>query len=330
MLLEFAREFIKSYTETIDANYPDAKAVVFDAGLERVFFPLYGRQLGVDLAIAAFYTQIDFYLFFLDESGTAIVTARSAIADRTSGFGREWTVNTPKKRRIEKAKEYLGLDEPRILRPLTSWDAINIPERSFIALDIVGMRVEGQSRGIRSGHQAGTYAESALPAIQEDLRRAASLADIAVRYMMLKNSDMRRQARGDAFEELWRDMLTLYGWRPKKFRISGEENDFTAIYQGLHILGEVRWFSKPMSGGKMREFLAKLDPRPQTIGLFISNSGVDKGGMSVIRRAVNTKTVVIFGRKEIESIMLGADPGPVFDEKLREAYDYIFESSEGS
>jgi hypothetical protein len=97
----------------------------------------------------------------------------------------------------------------------------------------------------------------------------------------------------------------------------------------LHILGEVRWFDKPMDGGKMREFLAKLDPRPQTIGLFISCSGVNDGGMSVVRRSVNTKTVVIFGQEEIEMILReSADPGPVFDEKLRDAYDYIFESSD--
>jgi hypothetical protein len=62
--------------------------------------------------------------------------------------------------------------------------------------------------------------------------------------------------------------------------------------------------------------------------MFISRSGVDNGGMSVIRRSVNTKTVVIFGKEEIEMILReSADPGPVFDEKLRDAYDYIFESS---
>jgi hypothetical protein len=143
--------------------------------------------------------------------------------------------------------------------------------------------------------------------------------------MMLKDSDMSPQARGYAFEELWRQVLALHGWKPKKFRIPGEENDFTAIYQGLHILGEVRWFDTPMNGGKMREFLAKLDPRPQTIGLFISYSGVDPGGWSVVRRAVNSKTVVIFTKADIEKVMLGTDPGPIFDEKLRDAYDYIFE-----
>ena len=192
------------------------------------------------------------------------------------------------------------------------------------------MRVEGHGHGVSSGNEAGTQAEDALPMVQEALQKAASQADLAARYMMLKNSDTSPQARGNEFEKLWRDMLAFYGWKPKKFRIPGEENDFTAIYQGLHILGEVKWFNTPMDGGKMREFLAKLNPRPQTIGLFISYSGVDEGARSVVRRAANSKTAVIFEKADIERVMLGADPGPIFDEKLRNAYDYIFESNESS
>jgi restriction endonuclease Mrr len=81
-----------------------------------------------------------------------------------------------------------------------------------------------------------------------------------------------------------------------------------------------------MNGGKMREFLGKLDPRPQTIGLFISHSGFDEGARSVVRRAVNSKTVVLFDRKKIEAVLVEhVEPGAIFDEELRNAYDYIFE-----
>jgi hypothetical protein len=161
------------------------------------------------------------------------------------------------------------------------------------------------------------------------LRQEIRKSEFSDRYRQLLKSGTRSQDRGNAFEELWRQVLGFYGWKPKKFRISGEENDFTALYQGLHILGEVRWFSRPMNGAKMREFLAKLDPRPQTIGLFVSHSGINKGGMAVVRRSVNTKTVVIFGKTDIEKVILGAaDPGLIFEEKLRDAYDYIFENSE--
>lgn len=140
---------------------------------------------------------------------------------------------------------------------------------------------------------------------------------------------MRPQDRGMEFERLWRDLLSFHGWHPKKIRISGEDNDFTALYNGLHILGEIRWFADPMDGGKMREFLAKLDARPQTVGLFVSHSGYDDGALSVIRRSVATKTIVLFYRTDIDKLLLHrADLGDLFSEKLRNAYDFLFERDE--
>ena len=116
----------------------------------------------------------------------------------------------------------------------------------------------------------------------------------------------------------------------KKFG-SQVRRTISAIYQGLHLLGEVRWFKEdePMNGGKMREFLGKLDPRPQTIGLFVSHSGLDDGAWSVVRRAVNSKTVVVFDRVDIEAVLVHyADIGEIFNKKLRDAYDYIFEEGQ--
>ncbi|WP_433479188.1 hypothetical protein ACQPZP_20450 [Spirillospora sp. CA-142024] len=93
--------------------------------------------------------------------------------------------------------------------------------------------------------------------------------------------DLTPQDRGTQFERLWRDLLSFHGWHPKKIRIRDEDNGFTALYNGLHILGETRWFATPMKGGKMREFLAKLDTRPQTVGLFVLHSGYDDGALSL-------------------------------------------------
>jgi hypothetical protein len=63
-----------------------------------------------------------------------------------------------------------------------------------------------------------------------------------------------------------------------------------------------------------------------TIGLFISHSGLDAGAFSVVRRAVNSKTVVVFGRREIDAVLIEhTELGAIFDEELRNAYDYIFE-----
>src|SRR5262245_53174587 len=111
LILEYTTEFIKGYIETVNSNYAEAKTLIAKAGLDHDYFPLYGRQLGVDLAIAAFYTQIDFYLFFLEKPNTEVVALRSAIADATSEFGLQWVADTPDERRIERVREYLGLEE---------------------------------------------------------------------------------------------------------------------------------------------------------------------------------------------------------------------------
>lgn len=217
-------------------------------------------------------------------------------------------------------KEFLGISDIAVL------GFVNVPGTDFMSAGSALMVRDGYNHGNSLGNKAGAKAEQELPRILEDSQRTAQLLAFGERYKELQISTGSVQARGQDFEKLWREVLDFYGWKTKKFRIPGEENDFTAIYQGLHILGEVRWFNEPMNGGKLREFLGKLDPRPQTIGLFISHSGIDEGARSVVRRAVNSKTVVVFGRKEIEAVILERnDPGAIFEEELRKVYDYVLE-----
>jgi hypothetical protein len=177
--------------------------------------------------------------------------------------------------------------------------------------------------------KVGQVARTALdPSVRPPARSEASAVKsaFAARYRVLQQSTAPRK-RGIAFEQLWRDVLEFYGWEPRKTKIPGEENDFTAVYKTWHILGEVRWFQPPMTGSKVRDFLNKLQRRPNTIGLFISMSGFDKGALSVLRRS--NATVVRFDAAEIDSVLLrGADPGPTFEVKLRDAYDYLGEAAQ--
>jgi uncharacterized protein (DUF2132 family) len=183
-----------------------------------------------------------------------------------------------------------------------------------------------EEAGRAMANTAGRLAQRDWLAIVGEAERRGRLREYAMRYVELKTTKEAPQLRGIQFEKLWRDIVDTYGWHPKKFEIPGENNDFTAIYSGLHILAEVRWYQERMHGGQMREFIAKLDPRPQTIGLFISRSGYDKGAIAVVRRAVNSKTIVLFSRPEIESVIVaGHDPGPMFLERLREVYDMLLE-----
>ena len=110
-------------------------------------------------------------------------------------------------------------------------DAVNVPNRYFMGLDVFNMHVEGHNHGTTFGNQAGARAESALPAVQRALQRAVAQSAISDRYTKLLRPENNPHARGNRFEQLWRDLLDLHGWKTKKFRIPGEENDFTATYQ---------------------------------------------------------------------------------------------------
>jgi hypothetical protein len=251
--------------------------------------------------------------------------------DSDRAFNSDWTQTTPAEMRITQVRDVLGISTSSILRLNRDTECVNIDGTDFVRHTVESMVLDARSHGNSSANQAGQLAEADLPDLLRESEQRSRQASFSERYAALVESDRSPQARGQEFEKLWRDVLEFHGWHPKKIRIPGEENDFTAIYQGLHILGEVRWFKddEPMNGGKMREFLGKLDPRPQTIGLFVSHSGLDDGARSVVRRAVNSKTVVVLDRADIESVLVHfADIGEIFNRKLRDAYDFLFEEGQ--
>jgi hypothetical protein len=321
-LIEFASEYIKSYTDALNQNFSDTVEALKFSNLIEKHLPLYGRTLGVDCSIASFIASASLQIFFLRETNTEIRTLK---IDRESPkFNQRWTLETPSHIRKREAAELLGID------PHFEIWFLDIP-----ATNPLGLQVDDESykyiahdAGHNAGNEAGTRAQADIPEILAEMGRANKLREFAERYKALRSTIESPQQRGIDFEQLWREVMKFYGWYPKKFGVPGEDNDFTAIYDGSHILAEVRWHSEKMNGGKMREFLAKLDPRPRTIGLFISQSGYDNGAVAVVRRSVNSKTVVLFSRPEIEAVLLeGRDPGPIFRKKVRDVYDLLFEET---
>jgi hypothetical protein len=326
-VIAYAQEFLRSYTDTVWVNFPGSFERIRELGMEATYFPLHQRRLGEDTAIAMLFTSSDFYMFFLADRDSIMARVEDARSDPV--FNSDWTQDTPLEMRIMQVRDVLGISTSSIIRLDRNSECVNISGTYFVVHADQLMLRDGRRHGNSFGNRAGQWAEADLPQLVSESERRSRQARLSERYAALVESDMSPQTRGQEFEKLWRDVLEFHGWHPKKIRIPGEENDFTAIYQGLHILGEVRWFIKPMNGGKLREFLAKLDPRPQTIGLFVSHSGLDKGAWSVVRRAVNSKTVVVFDRLDIEDVLIRyADIGAIFNRKLRTAYDYIFEEGQ--
>lgn len=319
-VVTYASLFLKAYTETIDRHSPEVLRELDYLGLTRDHLPHHRLQLGDGVGIVVATAEHDFYLFFVRS------TRRSAprhvrLPDK---FDEDWTNAVPYERRWDSVRELLELEQPEIGEP------VNLPMTNFFAFNDIYLRSAAHGNGVSRAQRDAIRARERLPHLREENALRNRRQDLARRYQELGGlpESMSEQVRGNQFEELWRDLLALHGWKPKKIRISGEDNDFTAIYNGLHILGEVRWFKKQMTGGKMREFLAKLDARPQTIGMFVSHSGFNKGALSVRRRSIATKTIVCFDRADIDSMLLRhGDLAGVFNEKLRDAYDSLFEEA---
>ncbi|MEU8308969.1 hypothetical protein AB0C84_35945 [Actinomadura sp. NPDC048955] len=311
----YAVDYLQVYTETIDRYYPAVlqELITLDAAADML--PLYDRRLGADTDVVAAHAATDFYLFFVDAAQVSVDRLEQLPGRLDAG----WTHTATYDRRLADVREWLDLRLPELA-------AVNMPNTDFFSFDTDYWQTQAREHGTAAARRDGDRAATNLPRIRETAHRSQERNQLAQRYLDLSTSGLTPQDRGTQFERLWRDLLSFHGWHPKKIRISGEDNDFTALYNGLHILGETRWFATPMTGGKMREFLAKLDTRPQTIGLFVSHSGYDDGALSVIRRSVATKTVVRFDQTDIDRLFLHrADLGDLFSEKLRDAYDYLFE-----
>lgn len=317
----YAEAYLLSYAATIVAEYAALAREADAIGERSRLFPLLGRTVGLDTGLAVLGAAADFFLFFIDEPGiTMKAWSRVGAAD---GFDLEWVLRTPNATRVRKAREILGLQEREII------GFANTPGTDFAAHNEDSVLADAPRHGALRANRDAAAAEAILPSLRAAFDGDRARDGFRARYQDLLEWAGTPQTRGIEFERLWREVLGFYGWHPRKITLAGEDDDFTAMRNTAHVLGEVRWFSEPMNGGKAREFLAKFDPRPATIGLFISFSGFDEGARSVLRRAVGSTSVVLFDRPEIDEILLGrADPGPLFDEKLREVYDYLFENQD--
>lgn len=172
-----------------------------------------------------------------------------------------------------------------------------------------------------------TLPKSAHPSVP---KIAPQLESLGQKFRLFLDSTDSNQNKGKEFEALIVNLLNLYGWNAKNVNLGFEENDISAMYGTQHILGEVKYENKKVGVPHIRNFLSKLDPRPNTIGIFFSYSGFS---LKTINRpllhASYTKTVILFDGNEIDALFDGReDLNDLFQKKLRERYELIFKGAE--
>lgn len=315
----YGEEFLRGFTDTIDQFYKKEAQEVIDNGYPWMYLSLYKRDLGKDISAIVFCTEYDFFFFFTKPSGEKIKIVNEF---GNQAYNKDWSTKTPEKIKLEQIINHLKLN-----RSITIDEPIHIGGMAFILEDIGNIRRQAEGHGRSRADAYGDATVHFLPQLRESVKNTESKLSINKRYQDFKsNNELSPQKRGHEFEALWRELLNIYGWQARRIQLSGEGNDFTAIFEGHHVLGEVRWEKEPLNGEAINAFVGKLAPRPQTIGLVISYSGFDKGAYDVVKRHISKGTIVLFDKEQIEKIIVRlTDPGEVFSLELRNVYDYLFE-----
>jgi hypothetical protein len=94
-LIEFATEYIKSYTDALNRNFGATVETLKSNNLIRRYLPLCDCTLGVNCSIAAFIASASLQIFFLRDTNTEI--RASKIARESPEFNQRWTLETPRR-----------------------------------------------------------------------------------------------------------------------------------------------------------------------------------------------------------------------------------------
>lgn len=314
----YAEHYLSSFNKTFDTHYGDAIRRYREYG-GTITIPLYQKILGKDVFIAAFQSDRDFILFFTRQKPERNLY----IAGKEDQYNEEWSA-LPYKKKEEEIRRLLLPDDFEILK------VVSIGGLFYLNRAETGIINDAKSHGRSEAHHLGQLIEIDLVDLTAKKIVESVTDSFADRYSSLKESNISEKMRGHEFEQLWRDILDHYKWKAKKTRISGERNDFTAMFGAQHIVGEVRWLNRPISGDEMRAFANKLSYRSHSVGLMISFNGFDTGAVDVAQRnLISGSPIVLFDQSIVERVIMEKiDPGEIFQQFLRQSYDSLYENAD--
>lgn len=321
LLTLYTENFLEYYKKTIDRDYSQILAERNKGLLHLSILPLYDRKLGGDVALSACITERFSYIYFIFKAGVPfenIIWAEDIEEFKTEPF-----IYQTYLQQEARVKEFLKVgakfNSPYIGR-------IFFPGRLFTQAESTIVKT-AKDGGSSDAHSQARVAEKQLAQLQELSTEIGTKIGFKNEYSDLKGlrkDSINENQRGVAFEKLVRSTFDFYGWKIKEVKKKGEQIDFTGIFEGNHIIGEVRWKAKPIESKEIRDFIGKLNPRPQSIGLFISCSGYTDDVKEVLTQNQD-KIVITFDSNDIEEIFIKeTNPGDIFSKKLRDRYDLIF------
>lgn len=245
---EYIKTYLDYYKKVVDQDYPHLLPVRNENALDLSILPLYDRKLGKDVALLAFYTDSGLYIYFIRKQKT--IFEKIVFADNDTEFnGEPFTLKTyEQKEDIIKKNVSAGAKygNPYI-------GSIVIPGR--IPIDNKASLIKlGKSSGAQKAHQDAKVAAKQIlqiDMIYEELGVKIGFKNEYIALRSLRKSTISKQKRGVEFEKLIRNLLDFYGWNTKEIKKTGEQIDFTAIFEGNHIIGEIRWFTESIEAKEM-------------------------------------------------------------------------------
>lgn len=138
-------------------------------------------------------------------------------------------------------------------------------------------------------------------------------------------SKLEPTPRGRALQDLIAEVIDHEGiWKAKSgvWTVANEdtprEDTDVLIYQGMDYFNlESKWEKDPIDGDPIGKLFEKLEERVDQRGIVASMSGFNPNAIKKVRRHMNQKMILLFGKKSILALIHGER---TFDEIVKEKH----------
>jgi len=112
------------------------------------------------------------------------------------------------------------------------------------------------------------------------------------------------QKSGIKFQETLIRILELAGCNPRDISIVGQQIDASCWIASLPVLIEMLNSKSAADSVEVRDLSGKLNTRPASvIGVLCAPGGFTAGAQAAVTRLANVRTILLWGRAEIEQIL---------------------------
>ncbi len=286
----YADAYLRGYKRAMEVRFKEA-GLSLKQGQE--FLPMLALALGPDFSVS----------MLCEPTGTWIVFARipdgrNVTSTNTEEFNRDWELYTPHPVRRRRVLELLGIPDEAVLA------LENVSSRGWLCDEREHfIETSAESHGIGRAEQDFPRALRRIRE-RESHSRWQEVASQVGAAMMAAGM----QKAGYDFQDGLRRTLELAGCEPREVTIVGQQIDASCWIEGHPVFVEMLNSSAPAEAQEVRDILGKLTGRPASvIGILVAPGGFTKGAQEEAARQANMRTILLWGKEEVEQILTAPD-----------------------